>query len=119
MSNDEQPVSFQALCPREPKRLAMIRLHPQIIIDMLKMPSSGVLVGMNRITCTHDPIPGGAEFYSAGVSPSGEIQIVMEHESFDPVYEGCRMRMITPHYRSEIDLDVANRELEKIKEAAK
>lgn len=119
MTDGEHPASFEALCPRQAKRLAMIRLHPQIIIDMLKMPSSGVLVGMNRITCIHDPIPGGAEFYSAGVSPSGEIQIVMEHESFDPVYEGCRMRMITPHYRSEIDLDVANRELEKIKEAAK
>ena len=104
MSDKENSVSFEALLPRQPRRLARLRVSPQVLLDLLKMPDEGVIVGSRKITAAGhawDRIPKTARIHSSGVTSSGEIQLVIEDELYDEVREGCVIREITPAYTQE------------------
>ena len=80
------------------RRQKLIRLSPDVILDLLKVPPEGVLVDGMRIHSVGESVPRMARALRAGLDEFGNIVLVVEDDSFDNLVEGVRIPYMDLRY---------------------
>jgi hypothetical protein len=93
-------MSYEALSEDKPRRVRLLELHPDLVLDLLKVnEDSRVTIQGRTLECVGDAIPAGATVASCGLSDRGNIMLHVSHESFSPIAFGGFVPRIAPAYK--------------------
>ena len=81
------------------RRVKRVSVTPELILELLKLGDEGTVVDGGLVTFVSDPIPESATALRCGLDNCGNVQLLLEDDSFPPVFEGCIIPQITPTYK--------------------
>ncbi len=74
---------------RKPEsKIKFIDITPEFLLELLRVGPEGTFIDDYHIVFTKDVIPKTANPLRCGITQNGDIRLLIEDESFDPVYEG-------------------------------
>jgi hypothetical protein len=80
------------------RRHMAIKIDPDLILDMLKIPDGTTNVNGEEIFFSAEPIPDDAKVVRCGITDVGEVFLVVEHESFSPLSRDIRIPYMDLRY---------------------
>lgn len=98
-------MSKEALLSRGSNRKAFVDISPEVILGLLKIHPEGEVVNGMRIQVVEDAIPEDAKPIGCGISPDGNVRIVMVSGQFEELQEGCVARQLNPRYQVSTEED--------------
>ena len=91
----------QALLSVRENRLCRIEVTPELLLELLKIKDTGEFINGAKISFAQDGIPSEAKALRVGITDSGNINLLIEHSSFQPTSEGQPIRQLVPQYKME------------------
>jgi len=79
--------------------LKVIQLTPEFILSLLKMPKDGMLL---TVTSKDDIVPENAIAIRCGLSPMGNVNLIIGDKSFDELIEGQSIPSLFPRFYTRI-----------------
>jgi len=83
-------------------RCVRIEITPEMVLALLKIPETGLVVNGMELKFGGSPIPDSAKALRAGINEYGNIQLLVEDDSFGLVGEGCVIPRLDPIYYQEL-----------------
>ena len=81
------------------RRIKYVKVTAELILELLKVPEQGVVIDGKTLKCVSDAIPETAKVVRSHFDESGDIALVIEHESFALVLPGQHVLQIHPVYQ--------------------
>lgn len=104
-----------ALTKPRAARVRCIEISPELILDLLKVPAGGVIVGeaptdsrvpqLRKITAIGDDLPVSARSLRAGIDERGCVLLVVEDGSFSEIDDGDVIPRLHLLYQEEVLFD--------------
>lgn len=92
-----------ALARQDVRRIRRVGVTPELLVEMLKIPPDGLRLGDYCLRCERDAIPMSAKALRATINDRGDIELVIEDLSFDPIEPAHPIPQMCPMY-SRVDI---------------